>query len=61
MHPKQVREYVQNLLAKEESNLGLPPVKGMSDADRVKRITNSGIISPEMYDALYGREGEHDY
>jgi hypothetical protein len=63
MTPKEVTAYVRNLLTSEEAAVGLPPpAKGMSDADRIKRITCSGkFVSPDMYAAIHGEAGEDEY
>jgi hypothetical protein len=55
MTPIEVTAYVQKLLAHEEATQGLSSGEGMSDADRLKRITNTGkFMSPEMYEAING-------
>jgi hypothetical protein len=63
MTPKEVTQYVRTLLTSEETALGLPPpTKGMSDAERMRRIASSGkLVSPDMYTAIHGEASEDEY
>jgi hypothetical protein len=53
---------VREMLLEGEAAAGLPaPAKGVTDAQRLQRVVNSGVLSPDLYEALYeGKDGrEH--